>query len=230
MPSTSTIRWDIISIGTLSRNRLWNEAAAVRTPHATTTLIRTGKRQILVDPGLPAQALGARLYERTGLSPEAIDTVFLTNFRPAHRAGLSLFHQAGVYLHEREQQAVRQHLESLLSSAPREDLDRRLIESDLRLLETTRPAEDRLAEHLDLFPLFGYTPGTCGLLIAMPTATILLAGDAVASQDHFLAGQILPDAHDLQAAQESLREVYEIADLIIPGHDNVFVNPRAHGM
>ena len=30
--------------------------------------------------------------------------------------------------------------------------------------------------------------------------------------------------------QESLREVYEIADLIIPGHDNIFANPHASGM
>jgi glyoxylase-like metal-dependent hydrolase (beta-lactamase superfamily II) len=230
MPSTGSPRFDVISIGALSRNRLWNESQAVRTPHATTTLVRTGKRHILVDPGLPAQALGARLYERTGLRPEAIDTVFLTNFRPAHRAGLPLFARARVLIHEREQQAVRQHLDALLSAAPREDLDRKLIEADLRLLDATRPAEDQLAEHLDLFPLFGYTPGTCGLLIAMPTTTVLLAGDAVPSQDHFLAGQILPDAHDLQAAQAALQEIYEIADLIIPGHDNVFVNPRAHGM
>jgi hypothetical protein len=27
-----------------------------------------------------------------------------------------------------------------------------------------------------------------------------------------------------------MREVYEIADLIVPGHDNIFVNPRMHGM
>jgi hypothetical protein len=40
----------------------------------------------------------------------------------------------------------------------------------------------------------------------------------------------LPDSYDIQASQESLREVYEIADLIIPGHDNLFLNPRASGM
>ncbi len=97
MPSA---RLDVVSIGTLSRNRIWNEPEPVRTPHATTTLIRTGKRRIIVDPGLPAQALSARLFERTGLRPDQIDTVFLTNFRPAHRAGLSLFYRAKIYLHE----------------------------------------------------------------------------------------------------------------------------------
>src|SRR5688500_17081148 len=91
LPRMASIRLDVISIGTLSRNRLWNESQALRTPHATTTLIRTGKRNIIVDPGLPPQALGARLYERTGLKPESIDTVFLTIYRPAHRAGLAAF-------------------------------------------------------------------------------------------------------------------------------------------
>jgi glyoxylase-like metal-dependent hydrolase (beta-lactamase superfamily II) len=59
---------------------------------------------------------------------------------------------------------------------------------------------------------------------------VLIAGDAVPTQDHFLAGQVLPDSQDIPAAQESMREVYEIADLIVPGHDNLFLNPRAQGM
>jgi glyoxylase-like metal-dependent hydrolase (beta-lactamase superfamily II) len=224
------IRFDIISIGTLSRNRLWGESDAVRTPHATTTLIRSGKRSILVDPGLPAQVLAARLYERTGLRPEQVDTVFLTNFRPAHRAGLPLFPHAKMLIHELEQQANRQHLERLVQDAPPEDIDRKILRQELGLLNSLTPADDKVADLLDLFPLPGYTPGACGLLIKFPTSTIILAGDAVPTQDHFLAGQVLPDAYDIEQAQESMREVYEIADLIIPGHDNLFVNPRSAGM
>ena len=101
MPSA---RVDIISIGTLSRNRLWNENEQVRTPHATTSLTRCEKRNILVDPGLPPMILGARLFERTGLRLQQIDTVFLTNFRPAHRAGLSAFGKAKVLILEIEQE------------------------------------------------------------------------------------------------------------------------------
>src|SRR5215213_2523059 len=224
------IRFDIISIGTLSRNRLWGESEPVRTPHATTTLIRSGKRTILVDPGLPAAALGARLYERTGLRPEQVDTVFLTTFRPAHRAGLALFGHARTLIHEVEQQATRQHLESLIEQAPEEDIDRRVLQQELALLENLTPADDKVADQLDLFPLPGYTPGTCGLLIKLPTASVMLAGDAVPTQDHFLAGQVLPDSYNIEQAQEAMREVYEIADLIIPGHDNAFLNPRAAGM
>jgi glyoxylase-like metal-dependent hydrolase (beta-lactamase superfamily II) len=227
MPST---RFDIISIGALGRNVLWKESEPVRTPHATTTLVRSGTRNIIVDPGLPASALGARLSERTGLRPEQIDTVFLTNFRPAHRNGLSLFSRAAVYLHELEAEAFRAQFEPKLAELPEDDEDRKRLEQELALLDTCKPAPDQLAPGIDLFPLFGYTAGTCGLLLSLPTMTAMIAGDAVPTQDHFLAGQILPDPYNLDAAKEALQEVYEIADVIVPGHDNVFLSPRAAGM
>src|SRR5262249_36036222 len=161
---------------------------------------------------------------------DQIDTVFLTNSRPAQRAGLSLFTRAKVLIHENEQLFVRRDLERLLDQAPEEDIDRRQLEAELKLIESFEPVPDQLAPGVDLFPLFGYTPGTSGLLVAAPTITLLIAGDAVPSLDHFLAGQVLPDAQDIAAAQESMREVYEIADLIVPGHDNIFLNPRSQGM
>jgi glyoxylase-like metal-dependent hydrolase (beta-lactamase superfamily II) len=227
MPAT---RFDIISIGTLSRNILWNEAEAVRTPHATTTLVRSGKRHILVDPGLPALALAARLYERTGLRPEQIDTVFLTNFRPAHRGGLSLFTRAKVYVHENEQQAFRERYEPMLQELAEGDETRGALKRELSVLDSCHAAPDQLAPGVDLFPLFGYTAGTCGLLLALPTMTVMIAGDAVATQEHFLAGQVLPEPFDLEAAKQSLQEVYDIADLIVPGHDNLFLSPGGAGM
>jgi glyoxylase-like metal-dependent hydrolase (beta-lactamase superfamily II) len=174
--------------------------------------------------------MAARLYERTGLMPQAIYTVFLTNFRPAHRAGLPLFAHAKILIHEVEQQATMQHLERLIEGAPDEDIDRRVMTQELALIRSLTPAPDQVADQLDLFPLPGYTPGTCGLLIKLMTSTVIIAGDAVPTQEHFLAGQVLPDAYDIQAAQESMREVYELAEVIVPGHDNVFVNPRGAGL
>src|SRR6476469_4344530 len=148
--SSHSVRVDIISIGTLSRNRLWNEAQQVRTAHATTTLIRAGRRNILVDPGLPPQALVARLNERTGLTPDKIDTIFLTHSRLAHRRGLDAFPGAKVDLHEVEQQTARQQLESLIEQAPEADLDRQQMQRELALLNRMNPADDKLAERVDL--------------------------------------------------------------------------------
>ena len=48
--------------------------------------------------------------------------------------------------------------------------------------------------------------------------------------EYHLAGQVLPEAFDIKSAQEAMAEVYEIADLVVPGCDNVFVNPRGQGM
>jgi glyoxylase-like metal-dependent hydrolase (beta-lactamase superfamily II) len=227
--SSGPPRVDIISIGTLSRNRLWGESEAVRTAHATCTLIRVGGKAILVDPGLPAAAMGARLFERTGLRAEKIDTIFLTNFRPSHRAGLAIFVNAKVLIHENEEASARQQIEQLLEGAPSDDLDRAALKAELGVLDQLSPAPDSLAKNVDLFPLFGYTPGTCGLLIALPTTTVMIAGDAVPTQDHFLAGQALPDAKDIAGAHESMKEVFEIADWIVPGHDNLFANPGRAG-
>jgi glyoxylase-like metal-dependent hydrolase (beta-lactamase superfamily II) len=143
-------RLDIISIGTLSRNRLWNESTAVRTPHSTTTLIRTGKRSVLVDPGLPAAALGARLFERTGLLPAKIDIVFLTNFRPAHRAGIELFSKARLLIGETEQQTKRNQLQAAIEQSDEEDAVQ--LNRDLELLERCEQAPDQLPRASICFP------------------------------------------------------------------------------
>ena len=55
----------------------------------------------------------------------------------------------------------------------------------------------------------------------------IIAGDAVATAEHFAAGQVFPDCWDINQAKESLMEMYEIADLIIPGHDNIFQVPHS---
>lgn len=227
---SATPRVDIISIGTLGRNLLWGESQPLRTAHATTSLIRAGARNILVDPGLPSVAVVARLFERTGLQPQQIDTIFLTNFRGPRISAIELFSSAQLLIHEPELTFARARLESFIEQAPDEDLDRATLEAELELLERFAPAEDQLAPGVDLFPLPGMTPGTCGLLIAAPLTTTIIAGDAVPTVDHFLAGQMLPESHDLTTAEESFREVYEIADLIVPGYDNIFINPRGRGM
>ena len=235
-PAMNAPRVDVVSLGTLARNLLWNEARAVRTPHATTTLIRTrgatksgtGGKTILVDPGLPAVALGARLAERTGLTPDRVTTVFLTTFRPPHRLGIDLFPRAEVVMAEREIEHARAELDRLRRQAREESVDAAPLDDALRLLDRAAVADDRLAPEVDLFPLPGYTPGTAGLLVGAATTTTLIAGPAVPTREHFLAGQLLPDVADQESAAESMREVYEVADLVVPGFDNLFLSPRGY--
>src|SRR5262245_33606777 len=98
----------IISIGAMAAHPLWGEKAGaeVRTGHATTVLVRTDKRAILIDPGLPVQALVARLAERSGLRPRDITHVFLTSFKPETVRGIAAFEHATWWVSEMERERV----------------------------------------------------------------------------------------------------------------------------
>lgn len=214
----------IISIGVLSVHELWQRQGSARTPHATTTLVRSGDRTILVDPGLPGQVIVARLAERAGLEPDDISDVFLTNFRPAHRMGLAAFPKARWLVAEAEREATGNALVEQFRQAG-DDETREMLQQEIALLKRCVAAPDKLADRVDLFPLPGFTPGTSGLLLSQPRSTTLIAGDAVATLEHLEQGRVLRGAYDTQQAQESIVEALEIADIIIPGHDNITHNP-----
>jgi len=219
----------IISIGALSRHELWNEPAPIRTAHATTTLVCSGDRVILVDPGLPAQALAPRLQERSGLAAEQVTDVFLTCFRPSHRWGLAAFPKANWLISEMEREEVGRSLVSQFEQAPDDD-SRQILKQEIALLKRFKIAPDRIAEQVDIFPLPGFTPGTCGLLLLSANFTTLVAGDAVPTSEHMAHGQMLRGAYDMAQARDSFAEAIEIADVIIPGHDNLMLNPTRRPM
>jgi glyoxylase-like metal-dependent hydrolase (beta-lactamase superfamily II) len=107
---------------------------------------------------------------------------------------------------------------------------RQLLEQETALLKRFKPAPDRLAQQVDLFPLPGFSPGTCGLLLSHLNSTTLLAADAVATAEHLEQGRVLRGCYDTQQAQDSFTEAVEIADIIIPGHDNLILNPTRRTM
>lgn len=217
----------IISIGTLAAHPLWGERGEVRTPHATTTLLRGGDRSIIVDPSLPGEILEARVRERSGLSAAQITHVFLTSFRPDLRRGLRLFDHATWWISAAEREAVGQALVAQFEQNRDEgepDMAE-IVRDEIALLRRFEPAPDHLADRVDLFPLPGRTPGSAGLLLALPRYTLLICGDAIATIEHLEKGQVLADCFNLEQARESFAEAVEIADLLIPGRDNLVVNP-----
>jgi glyoxylase-like metal-dependent hydrolase (beta-lactamase superfamily II) len=222
-----SLNYRIISIGTLAAHPLWDERADVRTGHTTTTLIVSGGARILVDPGLPPQAILARLGERSNVKPGEITHVFLTSFQPDHRRGLPAFPEADWLLHEPERTAadaaIRANLDEAESGGDAELAH--AYRHELDLLQRTAAAPDSIARGVDLFPLPGVTPGTCGLLLSLPASTVLVCGDAIATSEHLEQARVLPACADIEQAQESLREAVQIADIIIPGRDNILFNP-----
>ncbi len=238
MSSVPQVR--VISIGAMSAHPLRGERQATRTGHATTTLITAGDARILVDPGLPAPALAARLEERTGLTPEKITHVFLTSFHPEARRGLEAFEAAEWLVSERERETVGVPIAEGLrrladtardAEAAGEQLhdDQKtmiaVLQRDAAILHRCVPAPDSLAPGVDLFPLPGVTPGLTGLLIPRPLGDVMLVGDAIPTVEHLEQGKAPQHAADVAQARGSLAEAVEIADLLVLGRDNIAVNP-----
>jgi glyoxylase-like metal-dependent hydrolase (beta-lactamase superfamily II) len=217
---------DIISVGTLSRNRFWNEKNARRPAHATTTLVRDDESTIIIDPSLPPEILRQRLDERTGLEPSQVDTVFLTNFRPAHRRGLELFRHATWLMHADEIDAMRCFLDDVHTGATArgEPVDE-LVEQESKLLENVQAVPDEITEQVHLFPTPGVTPGAASLLVFDNDRTTVVAGDAIINRDYFAHRQAYEQHSHADQAVQAVAELVEIADRIIPGHDDwIFVD------
>ena len=212
----SDVRADVLAIGSLAANAYWNEKMPVRREYATATLVRSDDVVLVVDPGWPAEALRAALYYRAGLEPEAVTHVFLTHFDPAHFGGIGLFKNATWRMYEEEMRWAE-------AEAPAGDAGR-------DVLKRIEAAPEKFAPGVDLFPTFGHTPGHASLLLYTPIQSLIVAGDAVLTRDHFEHGRLGGDQWDLEKAKESFQDVLEIADLIVPGHDNLFVCRASGGL
>ena len=219
------MEWRIASIGTLAHHPLWQEGGEPRIAHATTTIIKSEGAVLLVDPSLPPELMNARLRERWGMLLEEVTHVFLTSFDPDRRRTLHGLRHATWFMHEPEIQCAAVAIQNELHHAGGDPEVTSILKEHLGLLAGFTSPEDQLFPCVDLFPLQGFTPGSCGLLLPTAKKTVLITGDTVATQEHLKKGSVLQHCDDIETAKESFRECLEIADLIVPGRDNLLLNP-----
>jgi glyoxylase-like metal-dependent hydrolase (beta-lactamase superfamily II) len=224
---------DVLVIGHLSRNKFWGEPddRACREALCTSTLIRSGGRTVLVDPGCPPQEMAPVLDRRAGLAVADVDAVFLTHFHADHRVGIAAFEDVDWYLSEFE------------------DVDWYLSEPEIRawqghpsltpaecaILGRTIAAPPALAPGVELLATPGHTPGHTSLLVRAHPApaggsgragTTVVAGDAAPTRDFFFARDWFHNAVDPACAVTSVDLIAARADAVVPGHDNWFAGPR----
>lgn len=222
-----TVDYCVVSIGTMAQNLLWDEAAAVRTAHATCTLVLEEDRRILVDPSLPKHVLLAKLFERTGKGADWITDVFCTTLRPDSRRGIEAFPEANWYAGEVELEWYARQLEAANASNERltgeqaEDL-----QQELQLVGKLQPVPEKLGPQTTPYPLHGATPGCTGLLLTPPTQTLLIAGPAAPTREHVQRGMVWEQSADREQALQTLEDLLELVDLIVPGYDNIVFHPR----
>lgn len=214
-----SVRWTVLTIGHLSRNRFWgeDEAIARRSPLCTSTLVGIGDAVILVDPPLPPDEMPGLLDRRTGLSVADVTHVFLTHFHGDHRFGLEAF--PGVPW--------------LLPDAEWVFWDTRLAPDagERALLKRVTPITAEASEHwpgVTTLHLPGHTPGLAGLAFRDRDGfRVVIASDAAMTRDFFDARAGYFNSHDFDAVARSIDRLRAEADIIVPGHDNFFFPRRA---
>ncbi len=208
------VRWQILTIGHLSRNKFWGESddQAYRTPLCTSTLLQADDRTIVIDPGCVPDIMERVLYERTGLRPRAVDMVFLTHAHGDHHAGITTFPTARWCMAAPE-------LESWTAQAAPDG-------SEQRLLSQLEPVSGELVPGITLLPTPGHAAAHTSLSFTSDGQRVVIAGDAVMTHDFFVARDVYFNTVDRIAAVQSIATIAALADIVVPGHDNYFLNRR----
>jgi len=201
----------VLTLGQFSRNRFWGEldSQSYRDALCTSTLIK-GKVNILVDPALPPDEMTKVLYNRTGLSPDKIDMVFITHAHGDHYVGIELFEKAAWYISEIDLEVVKK------------SENKRVLELGGKL----KVCGNGLVDGVE-FPSFpGHTYGTTGILFDTNDGRVCACGDAVMSRDFFDNRLGYYNSLDFDKSTESINKMAALADIVVPGHGNYFLNKR----
>ena len=105
---------------------------------------------------------------------------------------------------------------------------RSLAGPDDRLHGSFVATEGRLPEGVGLLPSPGHTQGHHSLVVASPAGTVVIAGDAVMTRDFFSVEEGFHNSVAFEQASETIVRIKGLADLVVPGHDNVIVNRRGY--
>ncbi len=202
------MRWDILTIGNLSRNRFWGESddRGVRPPLCTSTLLRAAGLCLLVDPPhAEPDAMARTLDRRTGLRLDDVTDVFLTHEHADHWFGLA-------HVTKARWLASGSVAEKVNAAA---DLPRRV-----------EPAGPRIGEAIEVLATPGHTADHHSLAFACDGLEVVVAGDAVMTRDFFADRRGFHNSADFARAAETIDELARRADILVPGHDNYFLTAR----
>ena len=198
-------RWDVITIGNLSRNRYWGESDAkgVRGAICTCTLITGEGFRILVDPSLvDADDMAKELDRRTGTKPRDITAVFVTHEHGDHFAGITHFPDS----------------KWLAAPAVAEVLNK-----SGKLPRLVEGVTGKLFNTVEVIHTPGHTNTHHSLHFDCGGLSIVIAGDSVATRDFFCERRGYFNAVDFELSARTMDKLAAMADIIVPGHDNYFL-------
>lgn len=198
-------RWDIITIGNLSRNRYWGERddTAYRPAICTCTLVQGDDFCLLVDPSLKEEAtMATELFRRTGKQLAAVDTVFITHAHGDHHYGLHHFPQA-----------------RWLAAPPVAEL----INQSGHYTKAVAPATTPLVGEIEIIHTPGHTLHHYSLRFDCAGKRVVIAADAAVTRDFWNDRQGYFNSEDFAAATATIEQLAPLVDIVVPGHDNYFL-------
>ncbi len=143
------------------------------------------------------------LDRRTGLKPGDINAVFLTHDHADHLAGVPHFPEAK------------------LLAAP---AVASILNETGRLPRRVEAASGLLFDAVEVIALPGHTRSQHGLRFDCDGLSIVVAGDAVATRDFFRDRRSFFNAADFELSAKTMDRLRDMADIIVPGHDNYFLS------
>ncbi len=186
---------DILVLGHLERNE--DGSVIQEETWSTSTLIRTGSHNIVVDTSrsFMKPAIKASLKQIGKVFPEDVDILVLTHAHSDHIENNGMFKNARIYIHKDEELDV--------PDAVRVD------------------KETEIAKGVRIVPTPGHSAGSVSVFVDADRHYAIV-GDAIPLKGNYTK-MVPPRLNvDPDQALESMKKIIAYADVVVPGHDQPF--------
>ena len=198
-------RWEVVTIGNISRNRYWGESdeRGLRPAICTMTLVVGDGFRLLVDPSLQeSDWMAAELDRRTGTKLSDVSAVFVTHEHGDHHYGMR-------HLPDADWLAAPEVASAINKSG--------------NYPKPVSPVSGRLFDQVEVIHTPGHTMGHHSLHLECAGMRVVAAGDAVMTRDFWVHRQGYFNSTDFELAARTIDSLAGMADIVIPGHDNYFL-------
>ncbi len=186
---------DILCIGSIE----YGEDKRVLEAHSTSTLIRAGDRNIVVDASTDYMWPAIKTsFRQIGIFPEDVDTVIVTHGHSDHVGNLKRFRNAKVYIHKGADVEIPGAI---------------VVEDD----------EFQICPGVRMVHTPGHTADSTSVFVEGDDRKYVCAGDAIPLPENLKEGKVPALNIDETSAMESMKVIERYADVVIPGHGAPFI-------